>query len=290
LFTATVFWFFNALNKNYAANINFPLTFDYNQEGYIPVKTLPQHVRVNVSGIGWDLFRKSSGLKVPPLVIPLERPSEVRKIVGSTLPALFSNQLTGLQINFVITDTLFIDFDERARRKIILKIDSLENYLHPDYGLVSDVVIRPDTVWLDGPKQIVTQLGNTMALALPEKNINRNFNEEVEIIFQKNELVKRYPPVINVSFEVEKLIEVSDRIQLQVINAPNKLKSIASVNEIDCTYRLPVSLTNTLSGDSLRAILDLKNYEKGKHVVAPHVIGLPKFAHLVKVDSIRFSY
>lgn len=290
LFTATVFWFFNALNKNYSANINFPLAFDYNHESYVPVKTLPQHVRVNVSGIGWDLFRKSSGLKVPPLVIPLERPADTKKIVGSTLPALFSNQLGGLQINFVITDTLFIDIDNKVRRKVNLKVDSIDNYIHPDFGVVSEVTIKPDTVWLEGPERVIDALENVLTLALPKKNINRNFKEEIEIVFQHNQLVKRQPPIVEVSFDVEKLMEVSDRIQLRVINAPSRIKSAIDVTEINCTYRLPLSLTNTLSGDSLHAVVDLENYGRGKYVIAPQVIGLPKHAHLIKVDSVRINY
>jgi len=291
LFAATIFWFFNALNKNHSANISFPLAFEFNQENYIPVKALPGHVRMNVSGIGWDLFRKSSGLKVPPLIVPLERPSDVKKIVGSTLPALFSSQLTGLQINFVITDTLLIDIDERVRRKVNIRVDSLDKYIHPDYGVVSDVSVKPDTVWLDGPRKVVNALENVIILELPKKNIDKDFNEEVEIIFKKNELVKRQPPLIEVSFKIEKLMEVSDRIKLKVINTPGRLKSTAAnVTEINCTYRLPVSLANTLSGDSVRAIIDLSNYTRGKHTIAPSVVGLPKFAHLIKVDSVRINY
>src|SRR6478609_9977380 len=132
---ATVFWFFNALNKNYSTNISFPLAFEYNQENYVPVTQLPSTVRLNVSGLGWDLLRKSSGLKVPPLTIPLERPTEIRKIVGSTLPALLSTQLEGFQINFVLTDTLRVDIDEKVKKKFGVTIDSIQRYLHSDFGL-----------------------------------------------------------------------------------------------------------------------------------------------------------
>jgi hypothetical protein len=288
LFAATVFWFFNALNKSYSANISFPLAFDYNQEGYIPVTKLPEHIRMNVSGIGWDLFRKSSGLKVPPLVIPLDRPSDVKKIVGSTLPALFSNQLSGVQINFVLMDTVFVDIDERVRKRVRIKIDSINKYIHPDYGIVNEVTIEPDTVWVEGPKRAISALKSELIISLPKRNIDNNFNEE--IAFQSNKLIKREPPTIEVSFDVEKLIEVSDRIQLVVMNAPKRLKSSIDVTEISCTYRLPVSLVNTLSGDSLHAVIDLNKYSPGKQTISPHVIGLPKYAHLIKVDSVRVNF
>lgn len=290
LFAATVFWFFNALNKNYSANIRFPLNFDYDHESYIPVKPLPEYVRLNVSGLGWDLFRKSSRLKVPPLIVPLERPGDVKKIVGSTLPPLFSNQLSELQINFVLTDTLFVDIDEKIRRRVNLKVDSVESYIHSDYGLVSEVTIKPDTVWLEGPKRVVQALPEVITLSIPKRNIERNFKEEIEIFFNHNELVKRQPPVIEVSFDVEKLMEVNDRIQLRVVNTPRGYKPSMSITEINCTYRLPSSLANTLSGDSLRALVDLKDYPPGKHTLAPSVLGLPKHARLVKIDSVQINF
>ena len=85
-------------------------------------------------------------------------------------------------------------------------------------------------------------------------------------------------------------MEVSDRIQLFVIHAPKRFRTSSGVEQINCTYRLPMSLTNTLSGDSLRAVIDLSNYSPGKYTLAPQVIGLPKYAHLIKVDSVQVHF
>jgi YbbR domain-containing protein len=290
LFAATIFWFFNALNKNYSANINFPLTFDYDQEKFIPVKALPSTLRMNVSGLGWDLFRKSAGLKVPPLVIPLERPTEVRKIVGSTLPALFATQLEGLQINFVLTDTVYLDMDEKVKKKLSLRLDSVRRYLHHDFGVVSDISLKPDTIWIEGPMRIVQALHDPISLALPVSNIDRDYNEEIELVFQNNELVKRDPPVIEVSFDVEKLMEVNDRIELEVINIPTHVRPAIDIREINCTFRLPGSLVKKLADDSVRAVIDLRGLERGNHKVVPTIQGLPPNAYLVKVDTVRINF
>lgn len=286
LMAATVFWFFNALNKNYSTNINFPLSFEYNQETYVPVTELPSTVRLNVSGLGWDLLRKSSGLKVPPLTIPLERPTEIRKIVGSTLPALLSTQLEGFQINFVLTDTLHVDLDEKVRKKFSVTIDSIQQYLHSDFGLFNNVIINPDTVWIEGPKRIVNELPEVLKLTLPKRNIKTDFKEEIEIVFKNNENVRRDPPVIEVSFEVEKLIEINDHATLELKNAPAHVRSAVSSREISFTYRLPGSLIKKFSADSIRASLDLNDLVHGNHRLIPKIEGLPPQAYLVKVDTV----
>jgi hypothetical protein len=283
---ATVFWFFNALNKNYSANITFPLDFEYNEDAYVPVKPLPTSLRLNVSGLGWDLFRKSSGLKVPKLVIPLEHPTETQKIVGSMLPAHLATQLEDIQINFVLTDTLRIELDERVRKRFKITIDSIRRYLHPDYGLFGELKLSKDSVWLEGPKKVVNKLPDVLTLALPRRNISKDFTEEIEIVFENNESVKRNPPLIEVSFELEKLIQVNDHVELDVVHASPKARAAFNGKEINFTYRLPGSVIKKFSADSIRATIDLRGFKKGTYKLVPLIEGLPNQAFLVKVDTI----
>src|SRR5688572_20090849 len=151
IFAATVFWLFNALNKNYTTNVNLPLVFDYDRENYVPVRPLPEHVRFNVTGLGWNLFRRSVGIKVLPLVVPLSHPSEVKKIVGSTLPALVINQPEGFDINFVLTDTLHLFLEPKSSKRIKVRVDTPTLLFRSGYGLASDVKVVPDSVFIEGP-------------------------------------------------------------------------------------------------------------------------------------------
>src|SRR5690606_34101610 len=90
ILAATIFWFLNSLNVNYTSNVSFQLTFEYKTEQYIPVERLPERLNINVTGMGGDLFRRSAGFKMPPLGRPRELPSTVKKLVGTTIPALIS--------------------------------------------------------------------------------------------------------------------------------------------------------------------------------------------------------
>lgn len=290
IFAAMVFWFFNALNKNYSTNINFPVTFEYDQERYMLIKSLPETVRMNVSGSGWDLFRRSLGFKVPPLVIPLEKPAEVQKIVGATLPAIFAEQLERLKINFIITDTVHIRIEEKIRRKFTVRIDSIQRYIHPDFGLMDVPTIQPDTVWLEGPRDAIQKLPAILQLNLPQTDIRKEFKENVALPLEKNKLITAQPNTVNVLFDVEKLIEVNKQIKLNIINIPSRLKQGGVSKEISCTYRLPISTSKTFTGDSLKAVVDLNNKPKGTYKLVPQVIGLPPYAVLIKTDTVLITF
>ncbi|MFN3839552.1 MAG: hypothetical protein ACK4RF_02500 [Cyclobacteriaceae bacterium] len=289
VFAATVFWFFNALNKNYAANIGFRIVFDYDEEKYVPVKSLPEKIRLNVSGNGWDLFRRSSGLKVPPLVIPLERPAEVKKIVGASLPPLFSTQLEGLQINFVLTDTIYLDINPRAKRIVKLTIDSVSKYLQPNYGVTSPVTVVPDSVLLEGPESLIHALPSSLALSLPDERIRSSYNEIVEVT-TGSENISRTPPVVRVTFDVESLEEVTRECPLRLVNVPDRLRVSLEADRVSVTFQTPSSTVKAIHPDSVTALIDLRTVPPGKHKVAPRVVGLPPYSQIVRVDSVIVSF
>lgn len=289
LFAATVFWFFNALNKEYTTNLNFPITFDYNNKNYVNVEPLPEEISLNVTGVGWNLFRRSLGINLPSLLIPLERPSEVKKIVGSTLPGFISDQLAEMKINFVLTDTLFIHIEPKAGRWITLQGDSIANNIDPQYGLVSEVKIDPDSIFVEGPIGMITAINEPYNMVLDDVGISKNFNEDVEVVFD-SPAIKRDPPTVRITFSVDKLVSVVDTIALELINVPTASKAVDSIEKIACTFRMAEKSVDRFRPESVKAIIDLKGFKRGTIKVVPQVVGLPDFVEAVHIDSVSINY
>lgn len=290
IFAATVFWFLNALNKTYTTNLKFPLTFEYDRQNFVPVKTLPGDIRLNVTGNGWNLFRRSAGLRIPPLEISLERPVETKKIIGSTLPAFFSNQLEGLEINYVLTDTINVDLEQKAGRWVSLKLDTAKLKLKKGYGLASFVSIMPDSIFIEGPKPVINTIHEPLDIVLPFKNIDEHFMEDVEVQMSSLEFLKRNPATVAVMFNVEKLITVNDSIQLVIKNLPSSVWPVIGRKRIPVTYVIPQNMLDQYHADSVKAILDLKKLPKGERMVLPEVSGLPPFSYAVAIDSVRVKF
>lgn len=58
--TATTFWLLNALNKdNYTTIVNQPISIDYDEDEYMAVKPLPQVIKIEINGNGWDLLKST---------------------------------------------------------------------------------------------------------------------------------------------------------------------------------------------------------------------------------------
>lgn len=286
VFTATVFWFFNALNKTYTTNINFPLSFEFDRSNFIPVEGLPQFVRLNVTGNGWELFKRSTGVKMDPLEIPLERPAETKKIVGAGLNYAFSNQLTGLEINHVLSDTLYLDIEPNVGRWIKVAVDSIAHNLKAGYGLVSEIAVMPDSIFLQGPERIVDKIKEPVFLVIPQRNIDEQYIEDIPVEVPFPELISRQPPSVSVMFNVEKMITVKDSISLALQNIPPAVSEVMKAEKIPVTLLVPESFLEGLRADSLRAVLDLEHFEGGTTKILPKVEGLPPYSSVVKIDSV----
>lgn len=286
IFAATIFWFFNALNKSYTTNINFPLSFEYDRENFVPVRSLPALVRLNVTGNGWDLFKRSTGVKVVPLEIPLERPSDVKKIVGNSLQPYFSSQVEGMELNFVLTDTLFVDLEPKAGRWIRLTMDSIQFSLKRGYGLVSKVDINPDSIYVEGPRPLINRIKEPFKIRLRQRNIDESFSEDVEIDLPQSDVIKRNPPTTSIKFKVDRMINLIDSVRLTAENIPPTISYIQDA-WIPVTFEVPEGTNLRAMLKDVQAVMDLRNFKRGSARVLPRITGLPPFTRVVKLDSVN---
>ena len=282
---ATVFWFFNAINKEYSTNVRFPLHFEFNNEKFIQAKALPLEVNINVKGNGWDLLRSASyGLKRPSLVIPLERPAEVKKIVCSTLPPLLASQLGRLQINYVVTDTLFLEIESKDAHKFKATIDEKSISYKEGYGRIGPIVILPDSVHLEGPKSLLHDLPDSILLTYSGKKISGNFRESIEVI-TNSEMIKRDPPVVEVMFDVGQVILISRKVKLEVTK-PSFGQMSLSKDSVSYQVLIPKDRVNDFQQQVITVSIDLRSAKKGTMNVRPLWRGFPSYAQLLSVDSV----
>lgn len=282
---AAVFWIFNALNKSYSTNLQYPVQFEFDQSRFIPVEPLPRTLTINVNGIGWDLLRKRLGLKVASIQLTLERPAETHKIVAATLSPVIASQIGTLNMNYIVNDTIRLKIEPRSRRKVQIIAD-LENLsFKKNLGRISRVRIEPDTVWLDGPRSLLESIGDTLPVKLKGSRISSDIRENVEVTVPQNELIKRNPPVVEVSFEVGTLVERSDKIALSL---PKGLFS--DQDSVHITFTIPDRDLGSLDLSSLTAqvVLPVKEMKKGETRTTLPVVGpVPELFRLNQLDSVK---
>lgn len=206
--TAFVFWLLNSLNKaGYSTKINYPLEIKYNDSLYIATTPLPKQIAVSLSSTGWDLLKDNLSLNVSPLVYEVTNPLTVKRLDNVFLMEILSTKLKKTKVNYVVADTMVLNFERKLTKKITLKVDSLGIDLHKNFVVSSLINLSPSQIIIEGPESVLKNCQDTFFVKIPAKNLATNFDDKVSIILPKNVNIKASAEKTLVSFEVAELLK-----------------------------------------------------------------------------------
>ncbi|MDU0369936.1 hypothetical protein ACFPAF_05990 [Hymenobacter endophyticus] len=161
---ASTFWLLNALNKTYTTRITYPLAWRYDQSRFIPVQPLPTEVPVNVTGRGWKLLRRQLLLDVKPAELTLSTPANTRYLTARALRPALQQAMEGLQFNYLLSDTLWVELDRLVSRRLALGLSPATNGLALPY----DAKFEPANVVFRGPQSKISTLPDPYPVHLPQ--------------------------------------------------------------------------------------------------------------------------
>ena len=253
---AATFWLFRALNKSHSALISYPIEFVFNIDSTVVMNPLPTTIKIDVSSGGWNLFRRTLIFSIDPIKVELDNPSEVNFLTQSFLSPIVEDQLKGLTINYIVTDTLFLSIERKITKRMRLKVDSLSLPLEEDHQLISNITIQPDHVVLIGPESIINSFETDFYITLNENNIDEDFDGRVEVPVVFEDLIQSDPSEVNVSFEVDKFKNVKIGVPIILQNFPSNRVTTLLDSIVNVNYRVKESFKEEFSSEDFYVVLD----------------------------------
>lgn len=286
---ATTFWFFNALNKDYDARISYPIEFEFEEENVVIMRPLASTIVVDVSSGGWNLLRKTFWFNVSPITIELDNPTEIGFYTRASLLPIVTDQLGELRINYLVSDTVFIDIQEKKSKEVALKIDSLAIPLAENHRITSVIDLSRDTVILTGPKSFIDTLEDSYPITVNIKGISNTFNRNVPIRVPNSDLIQSAPPEVRISFDVEKFERKSADVEVEPINFPADSTFFLTDNTLKIFYTVSEESREEFGGSDFAITADFKTFRKSDSTVATILIYYPEEALEIEVIPDRLK-
>ena len=288
---AATFWLFRALNKSHSALISYPIEFVFNIDSTVVMNPLPTTIKIDVSSGGWNLFRRTLIFSIDPIKVELDNPSEVNFLTQSFLSPIVEDQLKGLTINYIVTDTLFLSIERKITKRMRLKVDSLSLPLEEDHQLISNITIQPDHVVLIGPESIINSFETDFYITLDENNIDEDFDGRVEVPIVFEDLIQSDPSEVNVSFEVNKFKNVKIGVPIILQNFPSNRVTTLLDSIVNVNYRVKESFKEEFSSEDFYVVLDY-DFLKTDSLGVPVLIKYPDTLRTVSMDpqKVRFRH
>lgn len=289
---AATFWFFSALGKEYNTRIKYPLEVVFNEDSLVLMQPLPETVEVDVTGGGWDLFRKSFWFGSDPILIEPDNPVSIKFLTRPTILPIVSDHLKQFQINFLYTDTLFIDIDERVSKTVSLEVDSLKISLDNDYRLVSPISISPDSALISGPRRFIDTLSLIYTIPISSQEIDRDFDRFITLGLPDEFGISSEPSTVNAQFDVERFDNLQMPVKLELLNFPLDSSAVPALESVNVRFLMQRSLREDLFAEDFKVMLDYDMINE-KDSTAPAIIMIfPENALEVEVDpdTLKINY
>ena len=288
-----LFGFLMLLNDNYTTRISYPIEFNYPDSAMVVVEELPDNVKINVSGGGWNLLRKTFWFTIDPVFIELEDPANEKFVLGSTLYPTISDQMTEIQLNFIETDTLWVAIDSLKQQKSVLKFDSAAVKLAPNFRITSSISLSTDTAIFTGPKRFVDSIPSEIILKTKRDAIDSDFKEDIMLSTFGSSLVRRNPVEVEVRFQVARFINQELMLPFKMINVPTDSFNYKMIDSLaTLKFQIREELANQYNLDSFSIVVDYELMSPNDSTVIPRLESSPNMlkATDIKLDTLNYNY
>ncbi len=289
---ATTFWFFSALGKQYNTQIKYPIELTFDQDSLVLMKPLPEYVELEVSGGGWDLFRQSFWFGADPIKLEPDNPVSIKFLTRPTLLPIVTNHLNQFQINFMYTDTIFVDIDRKISKRMKLRVDSLQISMDEDYRIVTPIRIMPDTVTLFGPTSFIDTLKSDYFIQMESQGIDRSFDRFLSLGLPDGFSISSDPGAVNITFGVERFDRLQMPITLELLNFPSDSSVMPDRMGVMVNFVMQRSLREDFFADDFKVIVDHDMISKTDSTAPAIIMIYPENALEVEVfpDTVKMSY
>jgi len=284
---ASTFWLLNALNKSYSTQITYPVSFVYNKDRFIPVKPLPEEIVINVTGKGWKLLRKTLRFEVQPAEIFIRSIPRNNYLLGSALRPSLINVLDGLELKFVVTDTLFFNFDIKTSKTVSLKLDPNQRIAENRFALVGAPSIQPDSVTFTGPVTKLDSIPEPFILRLPNQLFSAPASIEVPLEYEHTNLIKADTETAVVAVNIKPLVEQEYQVIPETVNVPRNRNVTVFPPAVLVRYQLLEDSVLLLNKNSFKVILNMATYNPQDSTVTPELVQKPAGTRLVTLRPVK---
>ena len=284
--TGMVFWFLNALNKEYNTTIEYPIEFEYPRMGDLSVvEPLPEYIRIELKGNGWQLLSLTMDYFPKPVPVSLEKPTKIKGISTSSLSPVIRSFFNDISLVEVYPDSLHFDIQEKVKKVVKLYVDISALNFEQNYVVSSQVNIYPREVVYEGPVSYINELPDSLHVYPKEELIDSEIDENINLESTNAELISISPNTVHLSFKVGKLQELMHRVDINKVNFPELYNLEDSVAWV--SFSVLSERVNALADMDFKVIADFKNMSKKDSTIFLEIVRYPRFVRNIILDTSR---
>lgn len=257
------FWFMNALDKEREATIAIPLQFVGLAKDILITNDLPKEITVVVKDQGINLLSYSRN-KIQDIVFDVDGNFyEKGKILFS------SDQIRGKLSRFLLSttsiieikpDSMMLHYEKLHTATLPIELNIELNFKH-QYILSQKLRLRPDSVTVFGPKQVLDTLRSIKTESLVLNEIDDTLSIDVKLL--PVHLVKYASNESRLNLYVEMFTEKKLELPVKVLNSPPNVIVRTFPAKVKVSFNVGLSQFNAVNSRNLEVHFDYNEITRG---------------------------
>ena len=296
LVLSVIFWFINALSKEYVTTINYPVRYSDLPTGETLIGDSPDYLSLKISAHGYTILRHKLSSKYIPISFSV---SSFSINMSNTEDSVFYIQTRyarehlgaqlspDIQILEVKPDTLYFRFASIIKKQlpVIANISA-----EPDRQMIIKglPITDPDSVLVSGPDYIIdtleaiyTRFKNIGVISqTTERLIDLDIPEQLTLNHNR----------AKVTIGIERFTEKTIPVPIEVLNLPDSIKLITFPSDIEINCQVGLSNFPNVQPAMFRASVDFNESYTGTGNLTGTLKNQPEFVSSVKFSPKKFEF
>ena len=288
---ATIFWFLNALSKEYTTNVNYPVRYVNLPKSKVLTNELPSRLTLKVTAFGFDLLRYKLSTAF------LSNPFDVNKYTNNRLENesikkyhLLTSQITNrfekelsssIRLQSISPDTIVFELSPILEKKVPIQLN-ISNAFEQQYMLGGEISLSQDSVVVKGPSSILDTIFKVETELLVLSDLDKTVKKNVDL--KEKEGIEFLQKKIEVTVPVEQFTEAKKTVLIRANNLPDSLVIRLFPRDVKVSYFVGLKRYDNVSADHFDFVVDYKQtLSTESNRLAISLIGKPTF-----VSNVRF--
>lgn len=288
---SAVFWFFRSLSETYETEVIYPVRYSNFPDNKLLVGHVPDKLRLRVRARGFLILKSRLKINLAPLRFDVNSYSlnsagpDSFFILTESAKSALSEGLRDAEILDISPDTLFFRFTGiRVKRVAVCpQVEYTERFFQKQYMLSGNVSVKPDSVVISGPGNLVDTIRCIHTQPITGNNLNDTLISDFKL--QPALGVTCGINQVEVMIPVDRFTEVEENLAVLSANVPDSLQMIAIPGQVQATYQICISNYKKILENPLRPRIDyLQLNDKSVKRLTVFLADTPHY-----VKRIRFS-
>lgn len=289
---ASLLWVVHTLNRNYKYTISVPVKFLNLPTNKLIVGELPESLDVEIKTSGLKLIFISLKKNINEIVVDFNLLKNNEKSQAYSIRNGNFNLQNAINFDVEIIkirpDTLFFSINKGNSKLLPVKANLKASCL-PGYSIVSKPMITPAYVTVTGDSMDLKRMDTVYTYFLNLKDVHENFSSAIPLkkpFSSVNYNVKD----VQLSFNVDKLIESKVQIPVQILNNPENQTIKLLPGFVTIKYLVTMKDYENISANSFKAIVNYDFIKEKRKLLPVEIIRAPSEIKILKTEPATISY